>query len=77
MNYQKLFNYFAEEHDLLLLESEMQEIIDIVDEIRPAITRQLKDFREWAESHYAGQGYHDMVWAEWEKYHSINKDYKP
>lgn len=32
-HYQKLFNYFANEHNLLLLESEMQKIVEIVEEV--------------------------------------------
>lgn len=30
---------------------------------------ELARFRQWAEENYGG-GYHDMVWKEWEKYHS-------
>lgn len=30
MNYQKLFDYMANEHDVILTEQEMQEIINIV-----------------------------------------------
>lgn len=30
---------------------------------------ELARFRQWAEENHAG-GYSDMVWEEWEKYHS-------
>lgn len=33
MNYQKLFEYMANEHDVILIEQEMQEIINIVKEM--------------------------------------------
>lgn len=33
MRYQKLFSYLAEEHGVILLENEMQEIVRIVDEM--------------------------------------------
>lgn len=33
---------------------------------------ELADFREWAEENHTGQGYHDMVWKEWEMYHAAN-----
>ena len=32
MNYQKLFNYMRDEHGVTLLESDMREIVDIVNE---------------------------------------------
>lgn len=35
------------------------------------VNGELSAFREWAEDNY-GQGYHDIVWQEWEKYHSAN-----
>jgi acyl carrier protein phosphodiesterase len=34
MNYQKLFNYMSEEHGVVLLESDMQEICNIVNEMQ-------------------------------------------
>jgi ABC-type sugar transport system ATPase subunit len=34
MYYQKLFNYMSNEHGVILLESEMQEIIEICDDIK-------------------------------------------
>lgn len=34
MNYQRLFEYFLNEHDVILLETDMQEIIRIVNEIK-------------------------------------------
>lgn len=36
MNYQKLFNYMSNVHGIILLESEMQEIIEICDDIKTA-----------------------------------------
>lgn len=35
MNYQKLFNYLAEQHGVTLLETDMQEIVNIVKEAEP------------------------------------------
>lgn len=34
MDYQELFNHMHDEHNLILLESEMQEIINIVNKIQ-------------------------------------------
>jgi predicted ATP-binding protein involved in virulence len=34
MNYQKLFDYMAKEHGVELLETDMQEIVRIVDEMK-------------------------------------------
>lgn len=34
MNYQELFNHMIDEHDLILLEEEMQEIIYIVNKMQ-------------------------------------------
>jgi len=34
MDYQELFNHMHDEHDLILLESEMQEIIHIVNKMQ-------------------------------------------
>lgn len=34
MDYQELFNHMCDEHDLILLESEMQEIINIVNKMQ-------------------------------------------
>ena len=34
MNYQKLFDYMANEHNVILLEQDMQEICIIVNEIQ-------------------------------------------
>ena len=39
MNNQKLFNYILDTFDIILLESEMREIVDIVNE-KPLVTRQ-------------------------------------
>lgn len=34
MNYQKLFNYFYEEHGITMLQTDMQEVIRIVNEMQ-------------------------------------------
>lgn len=49
MNYQELFNYMHDEHDLILLESEMQEIINIVNK--------MQEFEIIEKSFNAGQRY--------------------
>ena len=36
MNYQKLFNYMSEQHGVDLLDSDMQEICNIVNEMQPS-----------------------------------------
>lgn len=38
---------------------------------QPPVSDKLAAFREWATDHY-GEGWHDMVWQEWEKYNSGN-----
>lgn len=40
MNYQKLFNYISEEHGVVLLEQDMQEIRNIVNEMQSDELRQ-------------------------------------
>lgn len=40
MNYQKLFNYMSEEHGVVLLEQDMQEIRNIVNEMQSDELRQ-------------------------------------
>lgn len=40
MDYQKLFNYMSDEHDVILLETDMQEICNIVNEMQENELRQ-------------------------------------
>lgn len=40
MYYQKLFNYMSDEHDVILLETDMQEICNIVNEMQANELRQ-------------------------------------
>jgi hypothetical protein len=43
MEYQKLFEYFSNEHDLILLQTEMQDIVEIVREIIEKDSNDLSD----------------------------------
>ena len=56
----------AEEYDLMV-----QRISELQSEVEDLRKNDLRDFREWAESHY-GEGYPDRVWDEWEKNKTIN-----
>lgn len=40
MDYQKLFNYMSDEYDVILLETDMQEICNIVNEMQENELRQ-------------------------------------
>jgi hypothetical protein len=56
MNYQKLHNYLADELGILPIETEMQEIVEIVktmlaeDEQDQISQEELEQWKEWAES---------------------------
>jgi hypothetical protein len=56
MNYQKLHNYLADELGILPIETEMQEIVEIVktmlaeEEQDPISPEELEKWKKWAES---------------------------
>jgi hypothetical protein len=52
MDYQKLFSHLSQEHGLILLQTEMQEIVSIVNEIQDEALRQSCVVGQREQYHY-------------------------